>query len=118
MNRGIVVAIIIVAFLFTLAMPADAGCLPASQTAVTAVEAADAYSIADLRWKGSPNYDQIFPVCSKSLLREFACQGAVNVTIRHFEKPSLGTCVANYIATAVYGFYIRKALSLTIFTTR
>jgi hypothetical protein len=101
-----------------LAAPASAGCLPLSQTALTAVEAADAYSIASMKWHGSPAYDQTMPLCAKSLVNEIACQGAANLIIRHFEKPSIGTCIANYVAAIGYGWYIRRAVSATVISIR
>lgn len=92
----------------------QAGCLETSQTVLTVVEAADVYSIARETWRGNPAYDQVMPLCAKSLVREIACQGLVNIAIRRFEKPTPGTCAANYIAAFAYAWYIRRAVSTNI----
>lgn len=93
-----------------LAAPAQANCLARSQTALMLVEALDSYTIIKQVQAGKVNWDRAMPTCSKTPLTEIGCQAAANAVIRVAERPSQGTCIANYVAAVGYAFYIRKAL--------
>ena len=101
---------LLLALLGALAAPAQANCLARSQTALMLVETADSYTIIKQVQAGKVNWDRMMPTCSKTPLTEIACQAAANAIIRVAEKPSQGTCIANYAAAIGYAFYIRKAL--------
>ena len=92
------------------AAAADANCLARSQSALTVVEAADAYTIIKTVQAGHVGYDRMAPFCASKPLREIACQGALNLAIRVVEKPTKQTCLLNYAAAIGYSLYIRKAL--------
>jgi hypothetical protein len=101
-----------------LSAPALANPFDASLNALNAVQLADAYSISRMTWKGDAAYDRMAPACSRTAVREFACQAVAITAIRLLERPSKGTMIANYIAAAAYTWYIHKAVGATILSIR
>jgi hypothetical protein len=106
--------LLVLALFALLRAPAGANCLPRSQVPLTVVEALDSYTIIKQVQAGKVNWDRMMPTCSKTPVTEIGCQVTANAIIRTAERPSKGTCVANYVAAIAYGFYIRKAIGAQI----
>ena len=104
------VAALSVMLAIMMPVSAMANCLARSQSVLTVVEAADAYTIIKTVQAGHVGYDRMAPFCASKPLREIACQGALNLAIRVVEKPTAKTCLLNYAAAIGYSLYIRKAL--------
>lgn len=106
------------ALILTLAAPASADCIARSLLAFNAWQVADAYTISKYRWEGDPWYDQVMPMCDQGLARELLCQGVLYAIVRKLEKPSKGTCIANYIAAAALTIYTRRAFQVQLLGSR
>ncbi len=120
------VGVLVIGLVLTMASAGGANCLARSQNAIAAVQLANAYSISRYTWAGDPQYDQVMPLCSRTAIREFACNAAVHVAIRLAEDRAVtrrpeserAVCVANYIGALLFATYIRHAIGVQLLSVR
>ena len=103
------------------AQPVLADCVATSQNAIALVQITNAYSISRYTWAGDPAYDQGAPECSKTAIREFACNAVVHIAIVEVEKAlprSHLVCALNYAGAAAFAYYTRHAVGVQLFSRK